>query len=103
MQTRTPLPVDPPQAHSRVISAGQTLSTAISPAAPAGRLQAGRPDSLMTAMLLLRQPLAKVGEECGAGLDPFGGDRRLEIGEDALPQLRVRFRARNELVQSGAG
>src|SRR5262245_23876332 len=53
-------------------------------------------------MLLLRQPLAELGEECGAGLDPFGGDRRLEIGEDALPQLRVRLRARHEIVQGGA-
>ena len=41
MQTRTPLPVEPPQAHSRVTSAGQSASSAISFAAPAGRLQAG--------------------------------------------------------------
>ena len=30
MQTRTPFPVEPPQAHSRVISAGQSLSSEMS-------------------------------------------------------------------------
>lgn len=43
-------------------------------------------------MLLRRQARAKLGEEGGAGLNPFRGHGRFEISEDAPAQLRVRLR-----------
>ena len=41
MQTRTPSPREPPNAHSRVTFSGQLAGSLISPAASAGRLHAG--------------------------------------------------------------
>src|SRR5689334_6476090 len=42
MQTRTPAPVEPPHAHSRVTCSGSVTGTRIRSTASAGRLQAGR-------------------------------------------------------------
>lgn len=52
-------------------------------------------------MLLRRQARAKLGEEGGAGLNPFGGLGRFEISEDAPAQLRVRLRANDTPHQTG--
>ena len=40
-------------------------------------------------MLLRLKARAKLGEEGGAGLNPFRGHGRLEISEDAPAQLRA--------------
>ena len=45
MQTRTPAPVEPPHAHSRVTCSGSVNGTRIRSTASAGRLQAGRSSS----------------------------------------------------------
>ena len=45
MQTRTPAPVEPPHAHSRVTWSGSVTGTRIRSTASAGRLQAGRSSS----------------------------------------------------------
>ena len=45
MQTRTPAPVEPPHAHSRVTCSGRVTGTRIRSTASAGRLQAGSSSS----------------------------------------------------------
>ena len=52
MQTRTPLPVAPPNAQSRVTRSGQSTPIEIRSPAPAGRLQAGRSAGSLTRLIV---------------------------------------------------
>src|SRR5437879_5760585 len=60
-QTRTPAPVAPPQAQSRVTSPGHSSGSVIRSTASAGRLQAGRGSSsaLTSSSLACRSPCHK--------------------------------------------
>src|SRR5437870_5527309 len=72
MHTRTPAPVAPPHAHSRVTCSGHSRGSAIRSTASAGRLQAGSGWLMAEAYEVLDTPV----RERRAPLAASGGARR---------------------------
>src|SRR5215210_2353434 len=110
MQTRTPWPVEPPQAHSRVTRSGHLSPIEIWSAPPAARLQAGRLSAWSRAGsccdtrgsyagdLVVCEEAADLVDHTRLGLDAFCLERGLEVGEQRGAEFGVCLCSHDDLV-----
>src|SRR5438034_4755873 len=117
MQTRIPAPVDPPSAQSRVTRAGHSTPIPISADAAAGRLQAGSVSPVYRSgfssgcatarsygsTLEICEAAAQRVEERPLGLVALLRQRCLEVRDERLAELGVRFRPSDDAVELAAG
>ena len=124
MQTRTPSPVAPPSAHSRVTRSGQSAGSAIRSTASFGRLQAGsaawpasqvcaghvahgtglygvRPRESDPGQLSV-EALAELVDDAAVGLVALRRECLLEVGDQRLAEREVGLGARDDLVERAA-
>src|SRR6266516_1311732 len=119
MQTRIPAPVEPPSAQSRVTRSGHSTPIPISADAAAGRLQAGsvspvyrsgfssgcatdRSYGVDPGLGICEAPAQRVKER-PLGLVALLRQRCLEVGDERLTELGVRFRPSDDAVELAAG
>src|SRR5919108_1212781 len=115
MQTRTPAPVEPPNAHSRVTRSGHSTPIEMRSPAPAGRLHAGRSaawgvgsccataGSYGAGRLAVGQEAAELLHDLRLRLDSFGLQRAFEVGEDLSAEGGVGLGSRGQLVGPATG
>src|SRR5919197_917025 len=108
MQTRVPVPVEPPHAHSRVTRSGQWTGSEILSTASFGRLHAGSASPACAASeATTLEPtssargvaLAQLVDEAAVRLETLLRQRGLEIGDESSPESRIGLRARDDLVE----
>ena len=112
MQTRAPLPVESPNAHSRVTRSGQCAGSAMRSTASFGRLHAGSAVLLasqacaetsltrgIVRATILEQLLTDRLEKALARFVARLPERRLEVGDERGSELEVGLRPRDDLVE----